>query len=86
LESARDLAASLANVSCTIAVKVGDDEKLYGSVTEAQIAEVLQEQGIEIDKHKFHLESPIKELGVFDVAVRLHPEVESTVKVWVVEE
>ena len=76
----------LQNVSCTIAVKAGEDEKLYGSVTAADIAEALASQDIELDRHALVLENPIKELGVFNIAVRLHPEVEASVKVWVVQE
>jgi large subunit ribosomal protein L9 len=90
LEQARDGAAKLAErlaaVSCTIPVKTGEDEKLYGSVTAADIARVLEQQGVEIDRHKIELEAPIKELGVFDVPVKLHPGVGTTIKVWVVEE
>lgn len=86
LKSARAKAGALANVSCTIAVKTGEDEKLYGSVTAADIAESLKGQGVEIDRHSLVLEAPIKELGVYDVPVKLHPEVEAAIKVWVVEE
>lgn len=84
--SARELAAKLATAQCTIAVKTGEDEQLYGSVTASDIASALAGQGIELDRHAFQLEAPIKELGVFDVKVTLSPDVEGTVKVWVVEE
>jgi large subunit ribosomal protein L9 len=80
------LAAKLQNVSCTIAVKTGEGERLYGSVTAAEILRVLKEQGIELDRHTVVLEHPLKELGVYDVSVKLHPQVEATIKVWVVEE
>jgi large subunit ribosomal protein L9 len=83
---ARRLAESLANASCTLAVKVGAGEKLFGSVTNADIAEALKAQGLEVDRHAITLDAPIKELGVYEVAVKLHPDVEATVKVWVVEE
>ena len=86
LEAARQVAAKLQQASCTIAVKTGEDDKMYGSVTTSDIAASLAEQGVEIDRHKIALESPIKELGVYNIAVKLHPEIESTVKVWVVEE
>jgi large subunit ribosomal protein L9 len=85
-ESAEIKAKQLANVSCTIAVKTSEDEKLYGSVSAADIVDSLKSQGIELDRHTLVLENPIKELGVFDVAVRLHPEVGATIKVWVVQE
>ncbi|MBM4144097.1 MAG: 50S ribosomal protein L9 [Lentisphaerae bacterium] len=86
LEAARKRAAALAGASCTLPVKVGQDEKLYGSVTPADIAVALKAQGIEVDKRDILLEEPIRELGVFDIPVRLHPEVSASVKVWVVEE
>jgi large subunit ribosomal protein L9 len=86
LTAARELAARLEKVSCTIPVKAAENEKLYGSVTVAEIAEALKKQGIEIDKHCLDLEAPIKSLGIFDVKVKLHPEVESSIKVWIVEE
>jgi len=86
IESARAMAAKLANASCTIPVKVGEEEQMYGSVTTSDIVESLQSQDIELDRHSLVMDGPIRELGVYDVAVRLHPEVEATVKVWVVEE
>jgi len=86
LEKARELAARLAKVSCTIPVKAAENEKLYGSVTAADIAEALKKQDIEIDRHCLVLDSPIKALGIYDVKVKLHPEVETSIKVWVVEE
>lgn len=86
LASAMELAKKIEKASCTIAVKVGEDSQLYGSVTTADVEKALKEQGVEIDKNMFLLDRPIKELGVFDVKIALHPEVEASVKVWVVEE
>ena len=86
LAEAKKAAAKLDGVSVTIAVKTSEGEKLYGSVGEAEIAAALKDQGIEIEKDLIDLESHIKELGVFDVKVKLHPEVEAAVKVWIVEE
>jgi large subunit ribosomal protein L9 len=86
LDRAREMSGRLAKVSCTIPVKAAENEKLYGSVTPAEIAEALKKQGIELDKHCLDLETPIKSLGIFDVKVKLHPEVETSIKVWVVEE
>jgi len=83
---AQALAKKVSAASCTIAVKVGEGEQLYGSVTESDIAEALKGQDIDVDRHQVVLEDAIKELGTYDVPVRLHPEVEATVKVWVVEE
>src|SRR6056297_2059223 len=64
LEGAQELANRLQAISCTISVKTGEDDKMYGSVTSQDIADVLKEQGIEIDRHKLQLDEPIKELGV----------------------
>ena len=86
LAAAKSLADKLANISCTITVKTGEEGKLYGSVTNSDIARALAEQDVEIDRHSIVIEEPIKELGVFDVKVKLHPELDTTVKVWIVGE
>lgn len=86
LESARAAAARLEGVSCTIPMKTSDENTLYGSVSVANIVDALKLQGLEMDKDALELDAPIKELGVFNVAVNLHPDVKASVKVWVVEE
>jgi large subunit ribosomal protein L9 len=86
VSAARELANRVAQVSLTIAVKTAEGEKLYGSVTETDVIDGLKDQGLVIDRHQVVMDEHIKELGVYDVCVRLHPEVETTVKVWVVEE
>jgi large subunit ribosomal protein L9 len=83
---AEDLAVKLENVSCTISVQVGEEDKMFGSVTSQNIAEALANQGFEVDKRKILLEEPIKSLGIYSVPLKLHTEVEATVKVWVVKE
>jgi large subunit ribosomal protein L9 len=83
---AEELAVKLENVSCTISVQVGEEDKMFGSVTSQNIAEVLASQGFEVDKRKILLEDPIKSLGIYSVPIKLHSEVEATVKVWVVKE
>lgn len=80
------LAQKLQDVSCTIQVKVGEDDKLYGSVTSQDIAEAIAGEGFEIDKKKIQLEEPIRKIGVYTVDIHLHPEVTAQVKVWVVKE
>jgi large subunit ribosomal protein L9 len=85
-EAARAQAAIIEKGSYTIAMKVGEGEKLFGAVTPADIAKVVSAQGIEIDKHAVLIEAPIKELGVYEVKVKVHPEVEALIKVWVVQE
>ena len=86
IETARALAASMEQASCTIPVRVGENEKLFGSVTSADICEALAKLNIEVDKHNILLDEPIRELGVYTVKIKLHPEVETSLKVWVVEE
>ena len=84
--AAEELAKKIEGVECTIAVKVGDNGQLFGSVGIPQILEKLAEQGLKLDKAKLNLATPLHELGVFDVALKLHAEVTGTLKVWIVEE
>lgn len=84
--SAQDVAKKLEQFSCTIAKKVGENEKIFGSVTNAEIAQALNKAGYQIEKRQIHLAEPIKQLGVYSVAVKLAAEVQAQVKVWVVQE
>ena len=81
---AKTLADKISKLSITIPVEAGDNDKLYGSVSAAQLAIVLAEEGITVDRHAFLLEEPIRELGVYTVDIKLHDEVTTTLKVWVV--
>ena len=83
---AEKLAVDLEKLSITLKVKVGEDEKLFGSVTSQMIADALKEKGISMDKRIIELEEPIKALGIYTVGVKLHPGVSGKVKVWVVQE
>lgn len=76
----------LGKASVTVPVPVGEEDRIFGSVTSQQIADLLNEQGLDVDRRSIQLDEPIRALGVYDVPVRLHPEVEATVKVWVVKE
>jgi large subunit ribosomal protein L9 len=80
------LAAELEKISLTIQMKVGEDDKLFGSVTSQMIADGLQEKGITLDKRWIELEEPIKALGIYEVPVKLPGGVMAKVKVWVVRE
>ncbi len=80
------LAAELEKLSITIQMKVGEDEKLFGSVTSQMIAESLKEKGLTIDKRHIELEDSIKALGIYTVNVKLPGGVIGNVKVWVVRE
>ncbi len=83
---ARKRAKKLEGVSVTIAVKTVEGEKLYGSVGEVEIAAALKQQGFDIDRSQIGLAETIKELGVFEVIIKLQPEVDATIKAWIVEE
>ncbi|MDE0043567.1 MAG: 50S ribosomal protein L9, partial [Candidatus Poribacteria bacterium] len=72
---AEQIAAGIAEVTCTIQRRSGENDRLFGSVTSMDIAEVLSAQSIEIDRRQIELDDPIRELGVFTVPIRLHAEV-----------
>ena len=80
------VAEKLKELSCTIVVQAGEEDKLYGSVTAHDIAEAVAGQGFEIDQKQVMLDEPIKVLGIYNVPVRLHKEIEVPIKVWVVKE
>lgn len=80
------LATELEKVSITIQMNVGEDDKLFGSVTSQMIADALKEKGFTVDKRHIELEESIKALGIYTVDVRLPGSVVGKVKVWVVRE
>lgn len=82
---AQDQVKSLSSLSLTIPVLTLEDDRLYGSITAQDIAAGLKDEGIEIDKNSIILAEPIKNLGIYEVAVKLHPEVTTTLKVWIVK-
>lgn len=84
--AAQALAQKLEEVSLTFSARVGDEGKLFGSVTAADIAQQLEAQGFTIEKRQIDLHDPIKTLGVFRVPVRLHAEVKPEIKVWVIKQ
>jgi large subunit ribosomal protein L9 len=84
-KKAQELAEKLANVSLTIAVEVNEEEKLYGGLGVQDIEKSILAEGIEIDKKSIVLAAPIKELGIYDVDIKLHPEIVTKIKVWVVK-
>jgi len=79
-------ATRLADVKLTFEVKVGEEEKLYGSVTASDIQRKLEELGIRVDKRKIDLAEPIRELGEYKVGIKIHPEVRPEVHVTVVKD
>jgi large subunit ribosomal protein L9 len=84
---ARRRAAALEEVSLTFSARAGEESKLFGSITSADIADRLAEQGLgfEIDRRSIELDEPLKQLGVFSVPIRLHPEVKPEIKIWVIK-
>ena len=83
--SAQDLATKIEQVSLTFSARVGEEGKLFGSVTTADIAHELEKQGIHVEKRQIDLHEPIKALGVYRVPVRLHADVKPEVRVWVIK-
>lgn len=84
--NAEKIRQELEKVSLTIQMKVGEDGKLFGSVTTQMIADALKEKGFDIDRKTITIPEPIKALGIYTVEIKLHKEVEAKVKVWTVRE
>ncbi|OHE55462.1 MAG: 50S ribosomal protein L9 [Thermodesulfovibrio sp. RBG_19FT_COMBO_42_12] len=84
--SAQDLAHKISTITLMIKAKVGEEGKLFGSVTTMDIAELLKNEGIEIDKKKISLDEPIKRLGLYTVNVKLHSEISTQVNIQIVQE
>lgn len=84
-KEAVELQQKLAGLSLTIAALTQEEDKLYGSVSSFDIAQSLKEEGFDIDKSKIALDEQIKALGIYEVPVKLHPEVTAKVKVWIVK-
>ena len=80
---AQNFADKLSKVSCTVNVEVNDLDKLYGAVTEAEILKALELESITVEKKQLVIEKPLDQLGIFEVGVKLHPEVIAKVRVWV---
>jgi len=86
LRQAQGAAAQLGSVSLVIAMKVGEEGRLFGSVTNIQIEKALKAQGVNIDRRKIHLDEPIKVAGDYEVPVRLAASLTVPLKVSVVPE
>lgn len=85
-DAAANLAKRLEEVSLTFSARVGEEGKLFGSITAADIANQLEAQGIEVERRQIDLHEPIKTLGVFQVPIRLHADVHPEVRVWVIKQ
>lgn len=85
-ESATEYASRLEQVSLTFSARVGEEGKLFGSVTAADIAHQLEAQGYHIEKRQIDLQEPIRALGVYRVPIKLHADVKPEIKVWVIKQ
>ena len=85
-DTAQQLADQLAEVSITFAARVGEEGKLFGSVTAGDIAQQLEAQGHHVDRRLIDLHEPIRALGVYRVPLRLHADVRPEIKVWVIKQ
>lgn len=84
-KNAEELKARLESLSLTIAVLTHEEDKLYASITSIELATALKEEGFNIDKNSIVLPEPIESLGIYEVSIKLHPEVFAKVKVWIVK-
>lgn len=85
LNNAQELGTKLGNTSVSIRREAGEDNRLFGSVTNRDVAEALASEGIEVDRRNIKMDEPIRSLGLFQVPVRLHREVTAMVKVYVMQ-
>ncbi|GAA0136075.1 50S ribosomal protein L9 [Paenibacillus sp. YSY-4.3] len=85
-EEASELGKKLEEMTVTLQAKAGEGGRLFGAITNKQIAEALAKAGVKIDRRKIELAEPIRTLGVTQVPVKLHPDVKATFKVQVTEE
>ena len=83
---AETLKGKLDAISVTAEVQVGEEDRVFGSVTTQHIAELLKEKGFDVDRRKIVLEEPLKALGIYEVPIKIHPEVDAQIKVWVVKQ
>ena len=84
LAIAKDLAGNIEKTSVTVSKQVGEDEKIFGTVTTTELAELLQAEGLNVDKKDIQILEDIKKVGVYSAQVKLNPEVVAKFKVWVV--
>ncbi len=80
---AQTVAEKLAKVSCTLVVEVNEQEKLYGAISESEIIRALDQEGFKFERKDLVIEKAIEELGIFEVGVKLHPEVIGKFRLWV---
>lgn len=84
-KESEEIGERLANISLTIPALIKEEDILYGSITSQDIANALKEEGLDIDKNSVILDEPIKSLGIYEIPIKLHPDVVRKVKVWIVK-
>jgi large subunit ribosomal protein L9 len=84
-KESEEIKIKLDSFSLTIAALTQEEDKLYGSVSAQDIADALKEEGFDIDKNTIILEQPVKALGIYEVPIKLHPEVIANIKLWIVK-
>lgn len=84
LAEAKTLAAKIEKVSVTVAKQVGEDEKIFGSVTTGELEDLLKAEGVDVSKKEISLLDEVKKVGVYSAQVKLHKDVVAKFKVWVV--
>lgn len=84
-KAAEELKSRLAGLSLTISVLTHEEDKLYGNITSLEISGALKEEGFNIDKNSIVLDGPINALGIYEVPIKLHPEILADIKIWVVK-
>lgn len=84
-QEAAKLSDAISKVSCTIAVEAGRDDKLFGSVTNVDVQKALEAEGIVVDKKKIEIKEHMGQIGIYQVPIKLHPEITAILKLWVVK-
>ena len=85
IKEARQLAKQVEKVPCTLEVEVGEEDKIFGSVSAQDIAEFLKKEGFDVAKNAVELEEPIRKIGVYNIQINLYKDIGATLKVWVVK-
>ena len=85
LRAAEGVKEKIEKLSLSIEVLVGEEDKLFGSVTNGDVAELLEKEGVSVDKRAIQIETPIKVLGVYTVPVKIDKEVTANLKLWVIK-
>lgn len=84
LAEAKKAAAAIEKTSVTVTKQVGEDERIFGSVTTAELEGLLVAEGLDVNRKDIKLEGDVKKVGVYSASVKVHPEVTAKFKVWVV--